>query len=193
MLRRMPAGIGVEQVHRFSIDEYHRLVDAGAFAEDARAELLDGLLVDMSPKSPAHERVVRWLTRRLVPAVDDERYAVGVSSPLTLGASEPEPDLAVIPRDAPAPYHPATAALVIEVAASSLPYDLGSKAAVYASADIPELWVVDLDGRRVIVHRRPADGGYTERFDVRAGGALHAVAVEISPVPVAELLDAARA
>ena len=46
------------ELHRMSADEYHRVIDAGGFDEDARIELIDGLLLDMSPKSPAHERVI---------------------------------------------------------------------------------------------------------------------------------------
>jgi Uma2 family endonuclease len=64
----------VEALHRVSPDEYRRLVDAGVCDEDARIELIDGLLVDMSPKTPAHENAIAWLVRYLVLNVDLERY-----------------------------------------------------------------------------------------------------------------------
>lgn len=182
---------GAEHLHRFTLDEYHRLIDAGAFDEDLRAELIDGLLVDMSPKTPEHERAIRWLNRWLILGVDDQRYAVGVGSPLTLEPSEPEPDLTVLEQGAPAPYHPSTAPLVIEVAVSSLSYDLGPKAAVYSAAGIPDYWVADLEGRRVVVHRKPSPDGYRERFDAAPGDELRAVAVDLPPLPIAELLRAA--
>lgn len=147
--RAAPAGVpwrhGVEPatsaLHRLSADEYHRLTESGGFDEDARIELIDGLLLDMSPKTPAHEHAIAWLTEQLVLAVDRGRFSVRVAAPLSLGDSEPEPDLAVVERCAPAPYHPATAALVIEVAAASLSRDLGVKAALYARAGVPEYWV----------------------------------------------------
>ena len=68
-------------------------------------------------------------------AVDRARYQVRVGSSLTLAESEPEPDLTVIEREAQRPYHPATAALAIEVSWSSLRRDLNRKAALYAEAE----------------------------------------------------------
>lgn len=103
----------MEELHRHSLDEYHRLIEASGFDEDERVELLDGLLVSKSPKTPRHERAVRWLARWLLRAVDDDRYEVGVGCPLTLATSEPEPDLTVLERTAPSPYHPTSAALVV--------------------------------------------------------------------------------
>jgi Uma2 family endonuclease len=184
--------IGIDQVHRLTLDEYHQLIESGGFDEDARIELIEGLLVDMSPKTREHEKVLRWLNRWLVTACDGERFEVGVGSPLTLERSEPEPDFAVIPRDAPAPYHPGTAALVIEVSVSSLRYDLLVKSAVYALAAVTEYWVVDLDGRRVVCHREPGpDGVYREVTEVEADGRLTAASVVLPPLDVGELLAAA--
>lgn len=185
------AQLGIEELHRHSLDEYHRLIEAGGFDEDERVELLDGLLVEMSPKSPRHERAVRWLARWLMLSVADDVYEVGVASPLTLGASEPEPDLAVLERGAPTPYHPAGAALVIEVSASSLARDLGVKAAVYAAGGIPEYWVLDLEGARMVAHRHPTTGGYAERVEVRKGQRLTAAAVALPALELDELLQAA--
>jgi len=181
----------MEELHLYSLDEYHRLIEAGGFDEDERVELLEGLLVSMSPKTPRHERAVRWLARWLLRAVDDNRYEVGVSSPLTLATSEPEPDLTVLERTAPSPYHPASAALAVEVAVSSLARDLGVKAALYAAAGIPEYWVLDLAGRRMLVHRKATKSGYTERFELAAGQRLTAEAVALPTLELNELLHAA--
>jgi Uma2 family endonuclease len=111
--------VDIDQVHRLSLEEYHRLIESGGFDEDTRVELIDGLLVDMSPKTREHESAIRWLNRWLVLACEGQDLEVGVGNPLTLEGSEPEPDFIVVPRDAPRPYHPATAALVIEVSVSS--------------------------------------------------------------------------
>jgi Uma2 family endonuclease len=184
------AQLRLEELHRYSLDEYHRIIDAGGFDEDQGVELLDGLLVRMSPKSPRHERAVAWLARWLILATDDDRYSVGVGRPLTLATSEPEPDLTVVEHAAPQPYHAGTASLVIEVAHSSLARDLALKAALYAEADVTEYWVLDLNGRRLVVHRRPSGDGYAERFDVTAGGRIAAAAV---PLPVLELDELLRA
>jgi Uma2 family endonuclease len=163
--------MAVEALHRISTEEYRRLIEAGVFDEDARIELIEGLLVDMSPKTRAHENAVAWLTRYLVINVDPERYEVRVGAPLTIGGSEPEPDLAVIPYSAPRPHHPATAELVVEVVVSSLTRDLNDKPPVYAQAGIPVYWAVDLEGKRAVTHRLPQNGRY-RKVDVVAGELL---------------------
>jgi Uma2 family endonuclease len=164
--------VGVEALHRISPEEYRRLIDAGVFDEDARIELIDGLLVDMSPKTRAHENAVAWLTRYLVLSVDPEHYEVRVAAPLTIGSSEPEPDLAVIPHSAPRPHHPATAELVVEVVVSSRTRDLIDKPPVYARAGIPIYWAVDLEGRRAVTHTLPQNDRYARVDNVAADGEL---------------------
>jgi Uma2 family endonuclease len=85
---------------------------------------------------------------------------VRVSAALTLDRSEPEPDLFLIDLDAPRPYHPGTAKLVIEVAVSSQRRDLRTKPPIYARAGVPLYWVIDIDARRAVVHREPGPDGY---------------------------------
>jgi Uma2 family endonuclease len=184
------ANVAIEELHRYSVDAYHRLIEAGAFDEDERVELLEGLIVRMSPKTPRHERVVRWLTRWLVEAVDPRTHEVGVRCPLTLADSEPEPDFIVFERGTPSPCHPATAALAIEIAVSSLRPDLGLKAALYAAAGVLEYWVLDLDGRRMVVHGLPRAEGYAERDELTAGDRVSAAALPLPALDLGRLLDA---
>lgn len=164
--------MAVEALHRISPDEYRRLIEAGVFDEDARIELIDGLLLDMSPKTRAHENAVAWLNRYLVLNVDPERYEVRVAAPLTIGTSEPEPDLAVIPYSALRPHHPATAELVIEIVVSSLRRDLTDKPPIYASAGIPTYWAIDLEGRRGVTHASPQNDRYATVDVIAAEGDL---------------------
>jgi Uma2 family endonuclease len=180
------------QAHRFSLEEYHQLVESGGFDEDSRVELIEGVIVDMSPKTAEHEDAITWLARWLISAVDPGRFEVGVQRALTLNDSEPEPDLAVIGVDAPRPYHPATAVLVIEVAMSSQDRDLRQKPVLYAKAGITEYWVVDLDAGVVVVHRDPTETGYEAIDRIPADGAVEAQALELPRLEVAELLRAAR-
>ena len=180
------------QAHRFSLEEYHQLIESGGFDEDSRVELIEGVIVDMSPKTAEHENAIRWLTYWLISAVDPKRFEVGVQTALTLSGSEPEPDLAVIPADVHRPYHPATATLVIEVAVSSRDRDLRQKPVLYAQAGIDEYWVVDLDAGLVVVHRNPTDRGYEAITEVPADGAVQAQALELPRLDIAELLAAAR-
>ena len=180
------------QAHRFSLEEYHQMVESGGFDEDSRVELIEGVIVDMSPKTAEHENAITWLMRWLISAVDPARFEVGVQRALTLAGSEPEPDLVVIPLDAPRPYHPGTATLAIEVAVSSRDRDLRQKPVLYAQAGIDEYWVVDLDAGLVVVHRNPKDEGYEAITEVPADGAVQAQALELPRLDVAELLTAAR-
>jgi len=188
------AALDIGEVHRLSTGEYHRLIESGGFDEDARVELIDGLLAEMSPRTREHENAIAWLARRLMLAVDPACHELRVGSPLTpLEGSEPEPDLAVISHDAPRPYHPATAALVIEVSVSSLERDLVRKPSLYAAAGVVEYWVVDLDGRRAVMHRDPRSDGYAEIAEAHAGGELVAGGLDIGAVALDDLLRAASA
>jgi Uma2 family endonuclease len=179
------------EIHRWTLEEYHQLIESGGFDEDTRIELIDGLLLDMSPKSPAHEYALEWLDRAIQRAVDGERVRVRVQMALSLGASEPEPDLAVVERDAVVPYHPGTALLVIEVAVSSQRRDLRIKPRIYARAGIPVYWVIDLDNRRAVVHSAPGPNGYDSVEMVGPDGTLLAAHIGAPPISVTELLAAA--
>ena len=161
--------------------------------DGARVELIDGLLVDMSPKTAAHENAIAWLLDRLIDSLDRDRFQIRVSAALTIGMSEPEPDIIVIERDAPRRHHPATAALVIEVAVSSQRRDLRDKPRIYASAGVPVYWVVDLGGRRVVTFRSPTGERYERAEVVGPEGELSASHLALAPISVAELLAAAAA
>ena len=79
-------------------------------------------------------------------------------------------------------------AALSRVAVSSLPVDLAVKAPLYASAGIAEYWVLDLNGRRAIVHREPGANGYAQRFEVLADGQLVSTALPLPPLQIAEAL-----
>src|SRR5882724_5456200 len=79
---------------RFTVDEYYRMGRAGVFQEDDRVELLDGLIVEMSPIGPGHAGCVTALTSLLTPLLAG-RALVSVQNPVRLGEhSEPQPDVA---------------------------------------------------------------------------------------------------
>ncbi|HEU5058376.1 MAG TPA: Uma2 family endonuclease [Kofleriaceae bacterium] len=138
--------------------EYDRLVELGVFDEDEKIELLLGALVAMSPQGADHGYVMERLTKLLIDALGD-RGRLRPQAPFAASElSEPEPDLAVYP---PAPYvraHPDRALLIIEIANSSLRKDRGIKAEIYAEAEVPEYWIVDLVHVAVEVRTAPANG-----------------------------------
>lgn len=147
-----------DALHRLSLEQYHRMIEAGVLGEDDRVELLEGMIVDMPPpEGPPHAGAIQVLNRLFTRAAG-ERYWVRVQSPLTLPltASELEPDLALVDGSHdPHAAHPTTAALVIEVASTSLSRDRLWKAAIYARASIPEYWIVNVVARTIEVHRDP--------------------------------------
>lgn len=146
--------------------EYDQLVAAGAFEAD-RIELLDGVLVRQEPQGPEHVHAVQAAFQVLRDPLGN-RATVWCRAPLALSAtSEPEPDVSVVPPGHYADHLPERAMLVIEVADATLARDLGLKARLYARAQIPEYWVVDLRGRRVWVHLDP--GGDEWRSVVALG------------------------
>ena len=174
-----------------TVVDYHRMGEAGILSEADRVELIEGELVVMSPVGSRHVDTVNALTRLLVSAVGD-RGLVSVQNPIRLDdRSEPEPDVAVL-RPRADDYRaalptPPDILLVIEVSDSTLAYDRAVKAPLYAVHGLPEMWIVDLVGRKVEVHRKPAGGLYTDVSRVGAGDTLEPVLLGMS-VPVAGVL-----
>jgi len=175
-------------VHPLTADDVDAMVEADILGEDDRVELLDGVLVEMSPQGPAHAAAIRRLTVLLAPLVAaaglelSPQCPLGVRSPI----SQPEPDLAVIPS-VPRGEHASRALLVVEISKSSRQLDLGRKAELYAEADIPEYWVLDVERRELVVHREPRGGRYTSVHTLGEHDTATAVAIDLS-VPLAELL-----
>ena len=139
--------------------EYEQLVALGAFG-DERIELLDGVLVPMSPIGTRHASAVDLLTVILIRALGD-RARVRVQGPFAVSdISEPEPDLLVAPMDDYVTDHPTEAYLVIEVADSTLAKDRTTKLCIYAEHGVPEYWIVDVTTRRLCVYRDPSADGF---------------------------------
>ncbi len=178
------------EFHRLTGDEYHQMIESGGFDEETRVELIDGVLCDMSPQSPEHVAIVAYLNRVLAAALDHDRFRLRPTAPLSLGDSEPEPDLAVVERGTPQPYHPASAALAIEVAISSRRRDLAVKPRLYARAGVTEYWVIDPEHNVVVVHRDPGADGYDSRVELDPGKTLDGGVVGIGELDVASILAA---
>ena len=161
--------------------EYDQLVALGAF-QDERIELLDGALIQMSPIGPPHNSAVQKLTELFILALR-ERASVRCQMSLAAGdLSEPEPDLAIVPRGDYDTDHPAAAHVIIEVAESSLATDRGRKLRLYASCGVPEYWVVDLSDRRIEVYTGPSGSTYAH-FETY----LHGQSIRLGAFPDVEV------
>jgi len=153
--------------HHFSISEYERMVETGILRQDDRVELIEGEVLEMSPIGERHAACVRKINLRLVRLVGD-RSLVSVQNPIAIPEwSEPQPDIALlVPRrdfystGHPEPKH---VQVLIEVADSSIDYDLTVKVPLYARAGVKEVWVIDLRKREVIVFTNSRLGAYRTR------------------------------
>lgn len=157
-------GTGLAAPRRFTVAEYHRMVEAGILDEDDRIELICGEIIELSPIGRGHLSCTDKLTMTLAPALSG-RAIVRVQGSFQLADDgEPEPDLLVLRwRDdfyAESVATPEDVLLIMEVAGSSLEYDRAVKARLYGEAMIPEYWLWDLDHRVVLVHREPGQAGY---------------------------------
>ena len=161
----------------FTVAEYAAMADAGILREDERIELLAGEIVRMAPIGDPHLFSIDSLTTLLVPALLGRAIVRELRSIRLDEHNAPQPDLTLLrPRD---DYYAesATAAdvlLVIEVADSSLDFDLGPKAALYAAAGIPEFWVANLRTGEVVAHSDPEGAQYTTIHTIPTGNAINA-------------------
>jgi Uma2 family endonuclease len=165
--------------------------------EGKRVELIEGQVIEMSPIYELHATAVSVADDVLREAFG-KGWAIRVQNPLSLGeASDPQPDVVVVAgknRDFKE-QHPTTAALVIEVADSSLSYDRDYKASLYAKAGIADYWIVNLPERQLEVYRQPrADAAsefgfsYTEKQIFKEGESVAPLARPEAVIAVAELL-----
>jgi Uma2 family endonuclease len=179
--------------HRLTVAEYHRLGETGILREGDRVELLEGQLINMSPIGPRHALAVDALNELLVTAVVGRaRARVRVQNPVDLDdATEAQPDLALVRRPWQGYPHahprPGDILLLVEVADSSLATDRGAKLELYARANIPEVWIVDLTTNVVHVHRQPNGDTYASISGIDPSGVLHIEALAGVAIPAASV------
>lgn len=159
--------------HRFTVTDYHRLLETGVLDEDSRVELLNGEIIKMSPIGPRHAGTVDRIDELLKGKLKKQAI-VRIQSPIQLDDySEPQPDLTVLKRRADfyttSHPQPADVLLAIEVADTTADADRSVKLPAYARAGIYEVWLVDLYADRVEVHANPYNGVYQEVRIVQRG------------------------
>jgi Uma2 family endonuclease len=146
---------------RFTLAEVEAMVEAGIVGETERVELIDGVVIAMSPKGRRHEIVRLALSHYFSRHCADELVA-GSETPLQLSDTvAPEPDLILYPKAILGPdVRGDTVLLVVEVGASSRSYDLVIKAGIYASFGVREYWVIDAKTLVTTLHSEPSAQGY---------------------------------
>lgn len=151
-------------IHRFNVEEYHRLIENNILHEDDRVELIEGRIIDMTPIGSKHAACVSRLNEILSEKLQ-KRAIINIQNPICLTAyTEPEPDIAIIKRR-PDFYaeqlpQPEDVLLIIEVSDSSLDYDCETKIPLYAKSNIPEVWLVNLIENNVAIYSGPSSEGY---------------------------------
>ena len=148
---------------RFSVDHYYKMIELGILENYERAEIIDGELVQKMTIGDRHAAAVNALNLFFVKNVADQ-ILVSIQNPLRLSDyDEPEPDVVLADLtkyDGKRHPRPAETILVVEVADASLKYDRDTKLALYAEAEIPEVWIVNLPNNVIEVHQKPGVGIY---------------------------------
>ena len=174
-----------------SIAEFHRIGEAGVLGEGDRIELVEGEMIEMAPIGSRHLAKVNRLARLLSVAVG-EHAIVSVQNPIALPPhNEPQPDIALLkPRlDDYESALPTTddILLVVEVADTTLNYDRDAKLPIYARHGIVEVWLVDIIGQKLTVHREPGPKGYSRLLTPERGDTISPILCGNATIQLSEL------
>lgn len=180
----------------YSAERYFALVEEGLIGPDDKVELLEGLIVAMSPQSPQHASAVWRTTHALEKAVGERALVRSQVSFLASAISVPEPDVCVV-EGGISDYdecHPSSALLMVEVAVSTLAPDRLTKSRIYAAAAVPEYWIVNLRDHVVEIHRNPDPASRVYAFTrvAEEGETIALEAIDRCEVAVADLMPARR-
>ena len=171
------------------------MADIGVLKPDARVELLNGQILNMSPIGPSHGSAVKRLND-FFSNLPHGRWLLAVQDPIALDDySEPQPDLMLLKR-APDFYEkrhpgPDDVFLLVEVSDSTLALDRGEKLPLYGRAGIREVWINNLPDQTVEIHRDPHYQGYGSTEILRPGAQARPLAFPDVAVDVAALLATA--
>ena len=170
---------------RLTCEDVMRMVEIGVLHEGRGFELIEGVLTRMNAQGDRHIEAVSRILRHLARTLPDEVEVAPAPTSHLASDTMVEPDIALLRYGTlGSRITPLDILLVIEVSASTLAYDLGKKASLYATASVPDYWVVDLTGRRLVRHARPEGSDYRE---VGAGGWDEAVPLPCAPEVMLDL------
>jgi Uma2 family endonuclease len=161
---------------KFTVQQYHKMVDSGILTENDRVELIGGEIIEISPIGTKHTACVNRLVNLLVQLLG-KMVIVAAQNPVNLNYnSEPQPDVVLLkPRDdfyENAHPQPEDIFLLIEVADSTVIYDREEKIPLYAQANITEFWLVDINAQVVEVYQQLTAAGYQQMQKFTSGQTL---------------------
>lgn len=193
---RLPPGVPPLPIHRFTVDEYHKMIEAGVISENDRVELIHGWIATKMGINPPHNTAVNKLMKAFLAIIGPDGV-VRIQQPITTSDSEPEPDV-VMATGTDADYEkrnpaPAEVIVLVEVAESTLREDQTTKLALYAGAKVGVYWIVNLVDRRVEVYTQPKGGKnptYKTRTDYGPDDVVPVVIAgkQVGTIAVKELL-----
>jgi Uma2 family endonuclease len=178
--------------HRFSVDDYERMIRSGILDENDNVELIQGEIIEKMAKGDPHCASVKK-TNELFVFRFRGRATIGNQDPIRLGDSEPEPDITLLKFEADfyGSRKPLSqdVLLLIEVADSSLDFDRDIKLPIYAEAGIQEYWIVNLLEDKIEVYRDPQLAGrYATVLTFTRGQQIECLAFPGEAFEVAEIL-----
>ena len=148
---------------RFTVDEYYKMIELGMLKDYEQAEIIEGELIKNMPIEDRHGATVDWLNRILGQRIPDT-ILLRVQNPIRLSDySEPQPDLSLADLtkfDGKRKPKGNEVLIAIEVSDTTLKYDRDVKLSLYAEAEIPEVWIINLPNNIIEVHQNPSNGIY---------------------------------
>jgi Uma2 family endonuclease len=177
--------------HQFTVKQFHQMAESGILSENERVELIRGEMIDMSPIGTRHAGCVLFLSNFLISLLRG-RALINVQNPLELDeTSEPQPDIALL-KPRPDFYRnshpqPEDIFLLIEVADTTVKYDREVKIPLYAEANIPEVWLVDVNQEIIEVYRNSLEGIYQDVQKLTKNQSLSTLAFPDVSIHLSEL------
>jgi len=175
---------------KITVEEYYKMAEVGILKPTDRVELIEGEIITMSPVNDPHIGIVNILNRLFAKKLIDD-YTISIQNPIRIDAlSEPEPDIVIAKFDkkgySKSKITPAEIFILVEVSDSTLVKDRKVKLPLYAQAEIPEYWIIDVKKQQIEQYTNPKSGKYTTKKIIKKTGKLTCKSVDFK-LKVADL------